>query len=34
MSLKRDGDSGAIADDMLTFLDRERLVKTTEFLNP
>lgn len=32
--IRRDGDSGAIADDMLTFRDRERLVKTTEFLNP
>ncbi|UYM15772.1 isocitrate lyase/PEP mutase family protein [Endozoicomonas euniceicola] len=32
--IRRDGDSGAVADDMLTFQDRERLVKTKEFLNP
>ena len=32
--IRRDGDSGAIADNMLTFQDRERLVKTKEFLNP
>lgn len=32
--IKRDGDSGAIADEMLTFQDREQLVKTKEFLNP
>ncbi|MCW7552474.1 oxaloacetate decarboxylase [Endozoicomonas gorgoniicola] len=32
--IRRDGDSGAVADDMLTFQDRERLVRTKEFLNP
>ena len=32
--IKRDGNSGAIADGMMTFQEREQLVKTTEFLNP
>uniref|UniRef100_UPI0021490B8D isocitrate lyase/PEP mutase family protein n=1 Tax=Endozoicomonas sp. ONNA2 TaxID=2828741 RepID=UPI0021490B8D len=32
--IKRDGNSGAIADGMMTFQERERLVKTKEFLNP
>ena len=32
--IKRDGNSGAIADGMMTFQERELLVKTTEFLNP
>lgn len=32
--IKRDGNSGAIADGMMTFQERERLVKTQEFLNP
>ncbi|WP_257285416.1 oxaloacetate decarboxylase [Endozoicomonas sp. SESOKO1] len=32
--IKRDGNSGAIADGMMTFQEREQLVKTKEFLNP
>ncbi|WP_461534828.1 isocitrate lyase/PEP mutase family protein [Spongorhabdus nitratireducens] len=32
--IKRDGNSGAIADGMMTFQERELLVKTKEFLNP
>ncbi len=32
--IKRDGNSGAIADGMMTFQERELLVKTQEFLNP
>ena len=32
--IKRDGNSGSIADGMMTFQEREQLVKTTEFLNP
>lgn len=32
--IKRDGNSGAIADGMMTFQEREQLVKTQEFLNP
>lgn len=32
--IKRDGNSGAIADDMITFSEREQLVKTKEFLSP
>ncbi|WP_448217002.1 isocitrate lyase/PEP mutase family protein [Endozoicomonas sp. 2B-B] len=32
--IKRDGNSGAIANGMMTFQERERLVKTEEFLNP
>ncbi|MGB0359976.1 MAG: isocitrate lyase/PEP mutase family protein [Endozoicomonas sp.] len=32
--IKRDGNSGAIADGMMTFQERESLVKTNEFLNP
>ncbi|WP_252180046.1 oxaloacetate decarboxylase [Endozoicomonas sp. 4G] len=32
--IKRDGNSGALADGMMTFQERERLVKTQEFLNP
>lgn len=32
--IKRDGNSGAIADGMMTFREREQLVKTKEFLNP
>lgn len=32
--IKRDGNSGAIADGMMTFQEREQLVKTREFLNP
>ncbi|OED46682.1 isocitrate lyase [Endozoicomonas sp. (ex Bugula neritina AB1)] len=32
--IKRDGNSGAIADGMMTFQEREQLVKTTDFLNP
>ncbi|WOG25425.1 oxaloacetate decarboxylase [Endozoicomonas sp. 8E] len=32
--IKRDGNSGAIANGMMTFQERERLVKTKEFLNP
>ncbi|WP_257295494.1 oxaloacetate decarboxylase [Endozoicomonas sp. YOMI1] len=32
--IKRDGNSGAIADGMMTFQEREQLVKTKKFLNP
>ena len=32
--IKRDGNSGAIAHGMMTFQEREQLVKTKEFLNP
>ena len=32
--IRRDGNSGAIADGMMTFQEREQLVKTQEFLNP
>ncbi|WBA79487.1 oxaloacetate decarboxylase [Endozoicomonas sp. GU-1] len=32
--IRRDGNSGAIADGMMTFQEREQLVKTREFLNP
>ncbi|MGY0216675.1 isocitrate lyase/PEP mutase family protein [Endozoicomonadaceae bacterium StTr2] len=32
--IKRDGNSGAIADGMMTFQERELLVKTKDFLNP
>lgn len=32
--IRRDGNSGAIADGMMTFQEREQLVKTKEFLNP
>ena len=32
--IKRDGNSGASADGMMTFQEREQLVKTKEFLNP
>ena len=32
--IRRDGNSGAIADGMMTFAERERLVKTKEFLKP
>ena len=32
--IKRDGNSGAIAKGMMTFQERELLVKTKEFLNP
>lgn len=32
--IRRDGNSGAIADGMMTFQEREQLVRTTEFLNP
>ncbi len=32
--IKRDGNSGAIAKGMMTFQEREQLVKTTEFLHP
>ncbi|MGI9283201.1 MAG: isocitrate lyase/PEP mutase family protein [Endozoicomonas sp.] len=32
--INRDGNSGAIADGMMTFQERELLVKTKEFLNP
>lgn len=32
--IRRDGNSGAIADGMMTFREREQLVKTQEFLNP
>ena len=32
--IRRDGNSGAIADGMMTFSEREQLVKTKEFLNP
>ena len=32
--IKRDGNSGAIADGMMTFQEREQLVRTKEFLNP
>ncbi|WP_163372600.1 isocitrate lyase/PEP mutase family protein [Endozoicomonas acroporae] len=32
--IRRDGNSGAIADGMMTFQEREQLVRTKEFLNP
>ena len=32
--IKKDGNSGAIAKDMMTFAEREVLVRTKEFLNP
>ncbi len=32
--IRRDGNSGAVAGGMMTFQEREQLVKTQEFLNP